>query len=1424
VASVVAVGAFGSVIPVATADPADPTTPPGQSDSSGADSTAERVRVLVLMKDQPSSPSTRSEMANVQEQDALLEDWEDDYGLDADRQFGYLVNGFSATIPEDQIGALSLEKQVQSVRRERVYERTEHSARQAEGVPAAAADHDVDGTGTVVAVLDTGVDPTHQDMRLDDGVCEDSKLEVNTDPSAAEAGFTCKVPNGYNYADENYEITDTSAEPHGMHVSGIVAANGAEGDASPDVTEDGRIDGVAPNAQILAMKVFSNSGGGAQDSDIIAAIEDSVKMDADVLNLSLGSPNGQKNSSDGASIAIQKARANGVITVIAAGNDGLNFSPTGVGDDYFGLADDGTVGSPGTQGSAFTVASIDNTTVTSKLAYVASAGGEDVGITYALASGEPDDEARPIVDLGLATAEEVEGQDLSGSWALVTRGDITFTEKYANVLTTGAYGIIVVNTDDQAFGMAGIEDYADFPGVALTKTAGDTVKVAVAEGDTTFRVTSDLSVDDYASALQPSSFTSWGATPSLDFEPEIAGIGGSVYSTYNDDAYGTMSGTSMASPNVAGMSALALEYYSETYPDLTGPQRVDLVKTSLMNTALVPEHDGVPYSPRQIGAGLGQIDQALDSEVTATVDGEASVALREVDGPRSFTVSLTNLGDEEREYTIPAQSMVQETDEAGENTDTVVSDGSLTADASTVTVPAGGTAEVTFTVAPGSGSQVFIGGWARFEAATDGEPDLAVPFLGFVGDWDAEDIVLGPGEEYLDGLGLTTEMTTSIGGQALPIDTLGEGSELWLSPNGDDQLDTVAPALVLMRNASDAEYQVLDADGNVIQTTGQEQGLYREILGDVLTAADEGSLGSVQWSGANFTGEVWDPQAAQFTAVPDGRYTYRVKTRLTEDSAWQITDLEFGVDGTAPTITASDVTEDGEVTIQVSDGTGSGLIEAPVAALADGTEVELTRTGPEGDLWTAQVDPETATTLTIEATDLGLNTASTTVFLDGSSLLVPQAGTTGQGTLYGTSDLGTYLTEDGELLVYGYVSGQVDSVAITAGDGKAQAAEVDEGTFQGLTTPLGDGTTEITVEAFDGEGNSLDTVTFPVTLDRTAPKLALEFEEDSEGSAVVADDGTILVTGTITDEREGATLSLQTDAGDEIEVAQDGSFETTIDAADESVTSFTLVASDGKNTSARTVLISGREAAVGGISLPVVTNASCSWDSRYCIVPGDTPDTDGESFTLRGELGEGIGSIEITPAGDLDEDGKRITPETILAEIAEDGTWSATFPVQTGENHVRVVMKDEEGNTVYDAGVRVLFDITAPTLETTEPTLIGGTLFTDTVDVTFAGTASDDGWGYTFMLNGSTVIERFDLGSPGEESNKREFSTTITVADEDFILVNFFDSNGNELLNVIPVVLDQEAPALAFDGVKQDQLITKDGEITATATEGHPER
>ncbi len=184
-----------------------------------------------------------------------------------------------------------------------------------------------------------------------------TKAEV--DAAVAEKGikgkfFTEKVPYGYNYYDENNEILDIGpdASMHGMHVAGTVGANGDEA--------KGGIKGVAPEAQLLALKVFGNDPEMPSTwSDIILKrLMMPSNLDADVVNMSLGSTGALYMPDDPEQLAVQRAVDNGVLMSISAGNSN-HF-----GDGYFNpLAanpDKGVVGSPGLSTDSLQVASLEN--------------------------------------------------------------------------------------------------------------------------------------------------------------------------------------------------------------------------------------------------------------------------------------------------------------------------------------------------------------------------------------------------------------------------------------------------------------------------------------------------------------------------------------------------------------------------------------------------------------------------------------------------------------------------------------------------------------------------------------------------------------------------------------------------------------------------------------------------------------------------------------------------------------------------------------------------------------------------------------------------------------------------------------------------------------------------------------------------------
>ncbi|MDO5068528.1 MAG: S8 family serine peptidase, partial [Propionibacteriaceae bacterium] len=386
------------VVTPAHAEPS-PIPPPAPAPKPTRLPAAERPEkpqtVMVLLKEQPDAPDPAQ--AGIAAAERVIERWKDTEGFKVRRKFGYLVGGFSATLPGHQVHALRNDPDVARVQPVRTYKPSMLTAAEMTQSIAARTNLDVDGAGTVISIIDSGIDPGHQDMRLDDGVA--TKLS----PQGEHA--TLKVPYGWNYADENSNFIDTTASMHGMHVAGIVAANGGP---DADALTNGRINGIAPNAQLLAMKVFSNDpalSGGAMDDDIIAAVEDSVKLGADVINLSLGTANGTNDASVGLGRAVALAQEAGVQVVVAAGNEALNGSLTGDDVDHTTMLDDGTLGSPATAPGALAVASVDNSHLIASVATVAS-GTDTLRLPYLLLHGEPDDQPHGIVHAGLGRPED----------------------------------------------------------------------------------------------------------------------------------------------------------------------------------------------------------------------------------------------------------------------------------------------------------------------------------------------------------------------------------------------------------------------------------------------------------------------------------------------------------------------------------------------------------------------------------------------------------------------------------------------------------------------------------------------------------------------------------------------------------------------------------------------------------------------------------------------------------------------------------------------------------------------------------------------------------------------------------------------------------------------------------------------------------
>ena len=297
------------------------------------------------------------------------------------------------------------------------------------------------GAGSRIAVIDTGTDTDHQSFDADAflyAVREDAEkagktvadydlldqaeiaekltqlnaYKENSSVTAEKLYGDAKLPFGYNYVDGGYDIThdgDSQGE-HGSHVAGIATANRylKDGEGYVSALESVHVQGVAPDAQLLTMKVFGK-GGGAYDSDYMAAIEDAIVLGADAVNLSLGSggPGNASNSTKAYQAILDGLTEKGVVVCISAGNSGSWVENSQNGGYLY--ADDvslQTNGSPGSYTNSLSVASADNDGITGDYLTV-----DGSSIFFTEGSGPKN---RPLSTLAGQTLDYIPGSHVSG--------------------------------------------------------------------------------------------------------------------------------------------------------------------------------------------------------------------------------------------------------------------------------------------------------------------------------------------------------------------------------------------------------------------------------------------------------------------------------------------------------------------------------------------------------------------------------------------------------------------------------------------------------------------------------------------------------------------------------------------------------------------------------------------------------------------------------------------------------------------------------------------------------------------------------------------------------------------------------------------------------------------------------------------------
>ncbi|MGG0175173.1 S8 family serine peptidase [Gottfriedia acidiceleris] len=479
------------------------------------------------------------------------------------------------------------------------------------------------GKGVKVGVIDTGIDYNHPDLTdaykgyraqpgVDPKTIDPSSVKgwdfVNNDADPMETTYDDwkKSP----YAEKDPLTGSTFYTEHGTHVSGIIAGRGKN-------NIDYAVTGVAPEANLYVYKVLGNYGSGTT-ANVLAGIDKSVADGMDVINLSLGAST--NNPQNVESMAVNNAVLSGVTAVVAAGNAGNGMY---------------TLGAPGAAALAITVGANDTKTVVATSKGTLHGTSDVAADLKLLGKGFSDNvdslkgKNLPVVLVPSYGADsDYKNIDVTGKIAIVYRGVTALADKITVAQKHGAAAVIMIdNVPGEGFIPSYLGgSYGFIPTFSMSYEQGAALVSKLGTGST-FSFDEIGQITDAGGKL--ASFSSRGpARITYDIKPEVTAPGVSVFSTvpsymHGADqigkyqyAYDNLSGTSMATPNVAGVAALL----KQANPNVTPAE----IKETLMNTADPLNGD---YSVFESGAGQVDPYEAIHSKTRIEVVDETKGAL-----------------------------------------------------------------------------------------------------------------------------------------------------------------------------------------------------------------------------------------------------------------------------------------------------------------------------------------------------------------------------------------------------------------------------------------------------------------------------------------------------------------------------------------------------------------------------------------------------------------------------------------------------------------------------------------------------------------------------------------------------------------------------------------------------------------------------
>lgn len=471
--------------------------------------------------------------------------------------------------------------------------------------------------------------------------------------------------------DDGEIFSARDVDGHGTHTATTAAGNKVR--ASIFGTFLGQVEGIAPKARIAAYKACwlrpGDTRASCNTSDLANAIDAAVADGVHIINYSVGSSLLTTTAPD--DVALLAAAKAGVLTVVAAGNEGPNFN---------------TIGSPA--GGPWVIAaaassrdgehSVEALEVTAPVTIAGLYAVKEANFTPRLLEAGPiegrlvlADDDDDVLDDGTsgttfdACEPLVNDTALSGNIAYIQRGGCDFATKVAHAAEAGASAVLVFNIAGDPSVMTGSSDAADVPALMIGQADGNLLLAEIDDGQTVEVVLDKgLFLTEADTGNVMGTFSSRGPGPAEDIlKPDLTAPGINILAGFTPDAansvagenFAFLTGSSMSAPHVAGVAALLKQAHPDWSPSA--------IKSALMTTAHqdINQQDGETDAiPFDFGSGHirpnlandpGLVYDVTDDEYDAFSCGTASPA---VDQARCDTLAADGLSFEAEDLNQPS--------------------------------------------------------------------------------------------------------------------------------------------------------------------------------------------------------------------------------------------------------------------------------------------------------------------------------------------------------------------------------------------------------------------------------------------------------------------------------------------------------------------------------------------------------------------------------------------------------------------------------------------------------------------------------------------------------------------------------------------------------------------------------------------------